>query len=276
MSVGKRHRVWSGFTLVELLVSMGIIATLMGMLMPAFGRARAQANLISCMSRERQLLQALSAYAAMSRGRYPPNTVSPSPGCFWNDSALLGIKSDTLYSTDTPGTNVGTIFTCPMDQFSVRTYAMNVWASSFVFIAPLPTSIRSTWAKSGSFWNQGVRRAPSMILLTETWSSALEQNGIYKCGNCIGESAVDPAARFGANGGVSPALNEGPWGTANSEVSFALHRIPSNKGGTQPSGRVNIGFADGHVATEAQTDLVNPAGQLTGVAYWSPLDFQGQ
>jgi prepilin-type N-terminal cleavage/methylation domain-containing protein/prepilin-type processing-associated H-X9-DG protein len=68
-----------GFTLVELLVVIGIIAVLVGLLLPAVGRAREQSRRTACLSNLRQLGFAMITYANDHRDRLPnsnpPNTV---------------------------------------------------------------------------------------------------------------------------------------------------------------------------------------------------------
>ena len=61
----------SAFSLVELLVVIGIIAVLMSMLMPALNRAQDSAKQVQCASQLRQVGNALMAYASNNRGYYP-------------------------------------------------------------------------------------------------------------------------------------------------------------------------------------------------------------
>ena len=60
-----------GFTLVELLVVIGIIALLMAILLPALGNARESAKTLACLSNLRQLSTAANMYCNGNGGYYP-------------------------------------------------------------------------------------------------------------------------------------------------------------------------------------------------------------
>lgn len=66
-----------GFTLVELLVGIGIIAVLMGMLLPALGTARSNARTIRCLSILRSYHQANVLYHDRYGGWVPVKTGLP-------------------------------------------------------------------------------------------------------------------------------------------------------------------------------------------------------
>src|SRR5213592_2514501 len=63
----------AGFTLVELLVVIGVIALLISILMPALRRAREAANGAACSSNQRQIMMAFLMFANEHKGHLPGN-----------------------------------------------------------------------------------------------------------------------------------------------------------------------------------------------------------
>jgi prepilin-type N-terminal cleavage/methylation domain-containing protein len=70
----RQHRL--GFTIVELLVVIGIIALLLGILLPTISRAREAANRVKCASQLRQIGQFAAMYAGQCNNFLPVGYVS--------------------------------------------------------------------------------------------------------------------------------------------------------------------------------------------------------
>lgn len=73
----------SGFTLVELMVVVGIIALLIALLLPALRKARSAANTAACLSNLRQLMQASAMYTADNNG-------CMVPACYYDKAPTRG------------------------------------------------------------------------------------------------------------------------------------------------------------------------------------------
>src|SRR3954470_2724323 len=85
----RKSRPARAFTLVELLVVIGIIALLISILMPALSAAKERANRIKCASNLRQIGQGLLLYAGDNKGVYPRTPSSGGNGftCFTGATA---------------------------------------------------------------------------------------------------------------------------------------------------------------------------------------------
>src|SRR4051794_15893209 len=86
------------FTLVELLVVIGIIALLMGMLVPTVAGTRRQSRNLQCASNIRQICIGIISYSADNKGRFPSNDSKLAPGSYWYYTTSAGA----YVSTDLP------------------------------------------------------------------------------------------------------------------------------------------------------------------------------
>ena len=113
-----------GFTLVELLVVIGIIAILVGILLPTLASARQSAKNVECLSNLRQIGMACVMYMQFNKGICPPVRVESTadagwtPGGFWANFLV-----EQNYVKTGKGLN-SNVFMCPnaLDELE-----MNFW-----------------------------------------------------------------------------------------------------------------------------------------------------
>lgn len=70
MRTRSNHR---AFTLIELMVVIGVIAVLIGIFFPVLGSIRSKARRTQCLSNARQVVTAVNAFSAANRSRLPEN-----------------------------------------------------------------------------------------------------------------------------------------------------------------------------------------------------------
>jgi prepilin-type processing-associated H-X9-DG protein/prepilin-type N-terminal cleavage/methylation domain-containing protein len=120
-----------GFTLVELLVVIGIVALLIAILLPALSRARQQAKAVVCLSNLRQIGWGVTMYANSHKGQFPRNSHSGAEQSWIDSLYRFGV---------TPAARL-----CPSDGRE-PTPAATSYATNNYTVAPRPytrvTSVR--------------------------------------------------------------------------------------------------------------------------------------
>ncbi len=205
-----RHRD-RAFSLVELIVVIGIIALIVAMLLPTLHRARRSADAVKCSAQLYQLGQGLFNYTARNAGWFPawsgwhvvgdPLTGGDEPGLGWMEA---------IESAFAPATS--SLYNCP----------------TFPAEIPINYFLSARWSNSKSRYAiraNEIRLSTQFVLSGDCTATILYPEPFGTSGNaspdCDKDDAVEDCLRYeGVGGGVR------------------IH----------PKG-LNVLFADGHVAT---------------------------
>jgi prepilin-type N-terminal cleavage/methylation domain-containing protein/prepilin-type processing-associated H-X9-DG protein len=254
------RRISKGFTLVELLVVIGIIAVLIGILLPALQKARDQANTVACQSNERQFYSLMMEYAADYHNYVIPasykvdDPILGNAQFYWWSPLLIGqeLMHNDLASNAARQLAVQTItkiLTCPSADHSLDptlaqagnnfygdyTYNQNFGYYDFTSTTPTTSSNYTPFEK--------LNQVPgNVIVMTDIDKSYVEAN------------PANPS-KYESNACIFLEMNYllGNHSTTWSTTSSACMWFPHSKG-TQ----ANVLFMDGHIATALPNDFVMP------------------
>lgn len=165
----------AAFTLVELLVVIGIIALLISILLPALGRAREQAKSVQCESNLRQLGQAIYMYVGASK-----DGVLPIGYCYQviHEGAKTGFGGGAttnilatwnvlLMHTLAPRFNV--------DWYTADKQGANVARLSAIFLCPSAPEYNN----QGTDVHSAVDYCSNPRAMPDIYNSAIKPNGKY-------------------------------------------------------------------------------------------------
>ena len=119
----------SGFTLVELLVALGVVTVLLSLLVPALSRAREHARRLACLANVRTLTAAWLAYAHDNGGRLCAAVPGAADRPGFHDWVASGpdeqsLRAGVLWTY----VNSAAAYRCPNDEVNAaRTYLVNSW-----------------------------------------------------------------------------------------------------------------------------------------------------
>ena len=254
------------FTLVELLVVIGIIAILISILLPVLNRVKEQANAVKCASNLRELSKMWYQYAAENKGLSTPGRLPKFDGLnspYWIGNgmqyrphwyevfgaAMKNYASRDPSPTEGDGWKVDSdLYVCPsMDWRNSRNF---VWGYNYQFLG-------NTHEKSPfNFVNYPVKanaitRASETVMIADSMGTAAGKPTAARTAHY--DDGNHDVYAWGCKG----HLIDPPRLTATSDYADDMAPGPANRSAPDPrhNGRANVAFCDGHVERRTLQEL---------------------
>jgi len=248
-----------GFTLVELLVVIGIIAVLISILLPSLNKAKQSAQRVACAAQLKQLGNAFLMYANENKQTYPAAFwTATDPGGYsdWNydgnATSWVSVLAKYLGSKTGPNDPVNMkVFTCPNDDIPRWNES---WMPGGRLTYSMPTILHNDGIyaaqlgyPSGTWRDCGVGQ-----VFNRYWGWGGTQGALW-----LRTTQVGPPSKVVllTEGGDLAMKLQNP----NFSLNYWLYAAGDQKDGTQLHQKYfNYLFCDGHVDSLQPYDLINP------------------
>lgn len=244
-----------GFTLVELLVVIAVIAVLMGIFVPISHTAREQTRAVKCGYNLKQLSLLLTTYASDNE-TFPYGFDGSEYGLFWPPPRYPGklmydFQGWWWFTTVAGGPidylDTKTIFWCPSRNIQDLGSKVNILCGNYgvnrAICKDAPGLIRDEFIGSPLALYQ-IRRPSDTLLITDSGYSLISWKGVTNA----------PVRPF-----ENPA-REGSFYVPGVGINKERFILPGQQGdaiyGRHPNRTVNVGFVDGHVSRLKADELL--------------------
>ena len=257
----------AGFTLVELLVVIGIIAVLIGILLPTLSRAREAANRTRCAANLQQLGVGFLQYATENRGYFPAaarnNFLWPEDWLHWTPGRDL--RQSALARVFPRGRLTEQLLRCPADPVEAHVTIGSLGGARYPFSYTMNAFLECRLPNVDGLAMTYFRRA---VKLTRVRASSEKALLVEESEVTINDGATAMVG-FVFPIGAPPVAGPTDWLAVRHDTAVVRpDKVGAAAGSPIPNAarRGNVAFADGHVrfATRAEIHAAR-----TGA--WDPI-----